>query len=88
MLIAMTLLLIGDGGRWGDILGAIWLVVIVLSAFVIPREVRVRFAERFGLGIPPSLGEPGVPPSPRVRNLVILLNVVLFGGLLLAWLLR
>jgi hypothetical protein len=85
---SIALLLIGDGGRWGDILGAIWLVVIVLSAFVIPREVRVRFAERFGLGIRARPGEPGLPPSPKVRKLIILLNVILFSGLILSWPLR
>jgi len=70
-----------------DILAAVWLVVIILSLFLIPRSTRIRVPQRFGLGIRPRLGETGIRASLKVRILIggfILLFVVLmlvFGKL-------
>jgi hypothetical protein len=60
-------ILIGPGGPWADILAAIWLALIILSLFLIPRSTRIRVAERFGLGIRPRLGEPGIQASLKIR---------------------
>lgn len=84
----IQLLLIGPGGRTWEILSAIWVAVVVLSIFIIPRSATVRLAQRLGLGIRPSLGDPGLPPSPKVRKLIIVFNLILFSAMLLSWLLR
>jgi len=78
--------MIGAGGPLANILAAIWLVVMILSLFLIPRSTRMRIAKRFGLGIRPRLGEPGVRASLKVRIvisafiLLFVLLMILFGG--------
>ena len=76
------LVLIGLGGPGADVLAAIWLAMGVLALFLIPRDVRVRVAKRFGLGIRPRLGEPGLPASSKTRAfisaLVLLLALLIF----------
>lgn len=80
------LILIGAGGPLGEILAAFWLIVIIVSLYLIPRSTRIRIAKRFGLGIRPSLEEPGVRASLKVRILIsafillFVLSMLIFGG--------
>jgi hypothetical protein len=63
-------ILIGPGGLWADTLGGIWFALGILALFLIPRSTRIRIAERFGLGIRPRPGEPGLRTSLKVRILI------------------
>jgi hypothetical protein len=78
-------ILIGPGGPLADILAGIWFALIILALFLIPRSTRIRVAERFGFGIRPRLGEPGLPASLRVRILIgallmlLVLLMLLYG---------
>lgn len=85
---ASELNLIGPGGPWADTLAAIWLVLIVLALFLIPRFTRIRLAQRLGVGIRPRLGESGLPSSPKVRAIMSALIVILALTMLLFWLMR
>jgi hypothetical protein len=63
-------ILVGPGGPWADILAAIWFVLIILALFLVPRSMRIRVAERLGLGIRPRLGEPGIRASFKITILI------------------
>lgn len=76
-------ILIGPGGRLGDILAAIWFVLLIMALFLIPRSTRIRVAERFGLGLRPRLGEPGLRPSRKVKILIRAFMVLLILLMLL-----
>jgi hypothetical protein len=53
-----------------DILAVVWLVVITLFLFLIPRSTRIRVAEGFGLGIRARLGEPGIRAFLKLKILI------------------
>jgi hypothetical protein len=80
--------MIGAGGPLAELLTAIWLVVIILSLFLIPRSMRIRVAERLGLGIRPRPEESGLRASPKVRILIsalMLLLVILMLAVARRW---
>lgn len=81
-------ILIGPGGWRGDVLAAIWFAIIILAFFIIPRHVRIRIAERLGLGIRPRPGEPGLPTSSKVRTLISAFILIFVVVLFLFWVVR